>query len=517
VSHPPIRSRPDDPPTGAVDWPDGLEALAEAALPDFLLRQRWYPRKDAGLPQVRLSKLVPFPVAGWCAAVAVWRATPPSQAPLYLFIPLALVTGEGADAAEVIATVPRDGPRQALVEAFSLDPFVRAWVDSLFRDEGSWAAAGLRTGTTDHLPQARPAGSGWAVRRSNAEQSNTSIRIGETAILKVIRKLEDGVHPEVEVGRFLAEKAGFVATPRLLAWNEMNGATGTGVSTLSILQAFVPNQGDGWSWVLERLGRVAEPNADSAMNEATAWLRRVGSRTAEMHKAFGIGGQDPAFRPEQVGTEDVQRWSEAAHAMAQRALDGLAAMREQLDETSRQLTDRLLSLRNVAADRIEELRPEACFAKTRHHGDFHLGQILVAGEDAVIIDFEGEPMRPLAERRAKNAVLRDVAGMLRSLSYAAAVAGNTLSKRKTASDRKTARARLAAWEAKASRTFIDAYLEAAQGTIGVPEDRAESERVMRFFMLEKAFYEIAYELANRPNWVLIPLRGALALVDEGNS
>ena len=155
------------------------------------------------------------------------------------------------------------------------------------------------------------------------------------------------------------------------------------------------------------------------------------------------------------------------------------------------------------------------FAKTRSHGDFHLGQVLVAGDDAVIVDFEGEPLRPLAERRAKHAALRDVAGMLRSLAYAAAAAERALPAGLPAAERQAIHERLAAWEAGASRSFADAYFAAARGGRFCPEDRAEANRVVRFFMLEKALYEISYELANRPDWLAIPLRGLLKLLDVG--
>ena len=199
------------------------------------------------------------------AAVAVWEVKPPGQSPLHLFVPLALVPSEKADPAQVIAAQPVDtshsGEEMRLVEAFSVDAFVRAWVDLLLR--GGSAASGpvrLRTERMGHLARAGlEAAGGWVIRRGSAEQSNTSIRIGDGAILKVIRKLESGVHPELEVSRFLTEMAGFAATPSLLGWAELDtAASGLGAVTLSILQAFVPNEGDGWSWVLERLAHGAE-------------------------------------------------------------------------------------------------------------------------------------------------------------------------------------------------------------------------------------------------------------------
>lgn len=497
-----------------ASWPPGVEALAEAVLPDFLLLQRWYPAKDAGRPEVQLSALVPLLNSGLRAAVAVWQVTPPGQPPLHLFVPLALVPAEGADPAQVIASVPaqQDGAALALVEATSLDAFIRAWIGLLLHE--TEAAAELRIGHTDHLASAGLAGSGeWTIRRGSAEQSNTSMRIGERAILKVIRKVEEGIHPELEVSRFLGGEGGFAATPKLLGWIELDAASEKGARTLSVLQAFVPNQGDGWSWTLECLSHKADAQSDAALDEATAWLRRLGTRTAEMHKAFAKECDDPAFGPEPVTTEDVERWGAAVRAMAKRALDGLAANRERLAPAAQEIADSLIARRERIGAQIDRLLPKSgSFVRTRHHGDFHLGQVLVTDDDAAIIDFEGEPMRPLAERRAKHAALRDVAGLLRSLSYAAAAAAGRNGQDETPA---AELARLTAWEETASRAFFDAYLDAVKGAVSVPEDAGECERTVRFFMLEKAFYEIVYELASRPDWVEVPLRGVLGLLGEG--
>ncbi|MBV8337982.1 MAG: 4-alpha-glucanotransferase, partial [Alphaproteobacteria bacterium] len=202
-------------------WSGELSALASASLPEFLLTQRWYPAKDAGRPAVELSTLLPFPVTGIPAAVALWRITPPGLEPFLLFVPLALVAAEEADPAQAIAALPTTddrGREPRLVEASSVDAFVRAWVEALLRSDIERSVAGgqLRTGQTPQLSRAglEPGGA-WAIRRSSAEQSNTSIRIGDGAILKVIRKLETGIHPELEVSRFLTGSAGFAATPAL--------------------------------------------------------------------------------------------------------------------------------------------------------------------------------------------------------------------------------------------------------------------------------------------------------------
>src|SRR5439155_11342111 len=290
--------------------------------------------------------------------------------------------------------------------------------------------------------------------------------------------------------------------------------------TLSILQSFVQNEGDGWSWVLDHLARAATPQANEQnFDQLINWIRQLGRRSAELHLAFATDSEDPVFRPEPTQPDDVQRWVNAAQVIANRALDRIRNG-PTLAPPDRALAEALLARREELTERLRTSFPDApAFSKTRHHGDYHLGQVLVtdSGRDAVIIDFEGEPLRPLAERRAKHAALRDVAGMLRSFAYAKAAAARAFPQHLTAADRASLEARLAAWEREATQAYLDSYLAAARGGDFCPKDRLEAGRVLRFFMLEKALYEIAYELANRPDWVGIPLRGVLALLDEDSA
>jgi trehalose synthase-fused probable maltokinase len=235
-----------------------------------------------------------------------------------------------------------------------------------------------------------------------------------------------------------------------------------------------------------------------------------------MHAALETDTADPTFRPEPVAPEDIQSRVMAAQAIANRALDGIRNG-PTLAPPDRALAETLLARRDELVERLRTSFPDwPAFSKTRHHGDYHLGQVLVtnSGRDAAIIDFEGEPLRPLAERRAKHAALRDVVGMLRSFAYAKAAASRALPEQLLQADRDRMEARLSAWEPEATDAFLEGYFEVARGGGFRPPDRASADRVVRFFVLEKALYEIAYELANRPDWVAIPLRGVLALLDK---
>ena len=476
------------------------KADLERALPRFLLQQRWYPAKDAGQPAVRAREL--FPVTGpSLAAVSIWDVVPKGN-PLLMFVPVAAV--QSADPDQTIATVEWNGASHTIVEAFSNDDFVRAWIAFQLGATESELASRLHRGRTGRPLNIDPACA--QIRRSHAEQSNTSIRIGEHAIMKVIRKLESGAHPELEIARFLA-KAGFNAIPALLGWVELAAERDHDSYALSLLQEFVPNLGDGWSWTLQQLRRGIISGDQTSLDELAQWLDRLATQTAALHRAFAAATDDPAFHPEPVSAADLARWAKSAEEMANRAFCSMAAAP---DEQVRQFATELVQHRKDLHSRICGLKDlPHNFLKTRHHGDFHLGQVLVAGHDAMILDFEGEPLRPLAERRAKHCVLRDVAGAVRSLSYAAASTARSV--RTATREQLTA---LDQWQSRAARAFVTSYFAAAEGLQSIPSGRTEAEALLNFFLLEKALYEVNYEAANRPDWVTIPLQGMMSLLRQ---
>jgi malto-oligosyltrehalose trehalohydrolase len=263
-------------------WPEREDLVAFAAheLPPYLMRQRWYPAKDAGQPSVTLTALIPLNVPQLPAAIAIWTAQPPGRDPLRLFLPIGLFPeGQLADThPAVIGRPPSQGG--VLADAFAADAFVRAFVRLIV--DAATVSDGVQPGRTAHVDDAKlAAGHDWRIRRGTAEQSNTSIRIGDGAILKVIRKLEHGAHPELEMGRFLTEQAHFRATPALLGWIDLDG------STLAILQAFIPNDGDGWRETirLHRMPQGAELLRDGV--RFRLWAPRCDQVRLALHAAEG--------------------------------------------------------------------------------------------------------------------------------------------------------------------------------------------------------------------------------------
>jgi maltose alpha-D-glucosyltransferase/alpha-amylase len=238
-------------------------------------------------------------------------------------------------------------------------------------------------------------------------------------------------------------------------------------------------------------------------------IAMMGQRTGELHVALAATSDDPAFDPEPVSNEDIAAWIAAVDAAVDQTFDQLSQRQGDLSPPVGAAAERLLATRARLRSRIAELAPRSpTFTKTRFHGDFHLGQLLVVEHDFIVVDFEGEPSRPLEERRGKHSPLRDVAGMLRSFSYAAAFALD-----EATNDRPTDRPRAAAhmnrWERETSAAFLAAYARAVRGASAYPVEPDDVARLIELFVLEKALYEVRYELGSRPDWVRIPIAGLL--------
>jgi maltokinase len=341
-----------------------------------------------------------------------------------------------------------------------------------FRPVEGFAALGRE------LIDARPVG---------AEQSNTSIVFDDELILKLFRRLEAGINPELEMLRFLTEH-GFDRIPQLGGWYQYSG--GPLSATLGILQEFVRHGIDGWDLALDELAR--------APDEFLARLHRLGQVTGEMHSVLGSDPSDAAFCPETASAEALSLLTATVDEEIERLFLDLPDDDERLAP--------VLGRGEEVRDILRMLAQSGSSGKIiRTHGDYHLGQTLWADGDWVILDFEGEPARSLAERRRKRSPLRDVAGMLRSFAYAASAASLLRSVEVPEN-----------WEDRARDQFLDGYLATVDPSL-LPSGHAAIERLLAVFELEKAVYELRYELDNRPDWVQIPVAGIQRLIEHATA
>jgi maltose alpha-D-glucosyltransferase/alpha-amylase len=339
--------------------------------------------------------------------------------------------------------------------------------------------------------------------RLHAQSTNTSVMLGERLFLKCYRRMRPGTHPELEVGRYLTEVARFPNCVPLAGTVEYLPKEGE-PSAIVLLQAYVPNQGDGWAYTLSYLERFIEMRRDAEGHEAFVTLvQTLATRTAELHRAFALKSGLPEFEPEPFSAQDFEAWRARVREEAEQTLGQL----EKLEQARPLMGSRakLLALIDACA------APTGATLKTRHHGDYHLGQVLLANNDFLIIDFEGEPSRPLAESRRKHTPLRDVAGMLRSFSYARGAVEKR--ERREPAGEKLGPA-LGDWEKKTRKVFLDAYAAAAAGA-GLFESFADVRGLLALAELEKMLYELRYEMANRPDWIDIPLGGLAGLLKQG--
>jgi maltose alpha-D-glucosyltransferase/alpha-amylase len=361
------------------------------------------------------------------------------------------------------------------------------------------------------------------IRRLSAEQSNTSIAIGSKMMLKLLRRLQPGTHPEIEVGRFLTEQAGFANTPALLGTLEHVAEDGTRTA-LAVLQKFVMNQGDAWTLMLEGLRRdfetvVLTPESEAATPEEAfqahgPWADLLGRRTAEMHAALAIETDDPAFAAEPFAEDDLAVLARDARHQAERAFRALKGLAERGLDAGKPACAALSRRRPEVEALIEALtaEPPRGAHKTRIHGDYHLGQVLVAESDLIIVDFEGEPSRPADERRAKSMPLRDVAGLMRSFAYGAETVTREIAARFGDTEER-ARDAAAAWRGMIESAFLTGYHAAVEGSRAAVTDPGTRARLLRLCLLTKALYEVDYEANNRPDWIEIPARGVLTILD----
>jgi maltose alpha-D-glucosyltransferase/alpha-amylase len=493
-------------------------------LPAFLPGQRWFGAKGTPLTRSPLERAVIWSAEGneWLLA---WVSPDGAAADPY-FLPLAVHWDEPDEHRQrlhlALAKVRQHARVGLMLDAFSDEAFCRALVrgfssgsthattEGELRFVRTRAYAALASSVPETMELARPA----------AESSNTAVIVGERLFLKAYRRVQRGLGVEVEMGRFLTEESPFAGIIPVAGWLEFLPHSGD-PTTLAVLQRYVENQGDAWNYTLDYLSRYLEicsqnqtaapdPSAAEIHTTDLMMMHTLGRRTGELHVALARDTGNPAFRPEPATGADLRGWNEHVRRAAAVTLDRLASAT--IPETARETVAMLLSARSTLGTLIATLEVAAVpVLKIRHHGDYHLGQVLVAENDLVIIDFEGEPSRPLEERRRKHSGLRDVAGMLRSLSYAAYVALYRVTAERP-NDFVHLEPFARQWEEMASEAFLLGYRQAVGTSPVYPQEVEQARRLTQLFVLEKALYEICYELDHRPDWVGVPVKGVLEVL-----
>jgi len=490
--------------------------LERDVIPSYFAAQRWFAGKERGAAAVTLDSLCRWSGARGTWLLALAKTEFARGEPQEYFLPLALDWGElraSAQAAHALARVRQHSSTGLLSDAFAHPDFVRDLVSALIAGEPVGCARGeLRFTATRALDGLVPQNIDSAEIRLAADSSNLAVIIGKAIFIKSFRRLRSGVHPEWEMGRFLTEQSPCSAvapTAGAIVLVRGDGAE----TTLALVQAAVANQGDGWRYTLQYLERCIDDATTRAADgeilpaDHSAYLllvRALAARTAELHRALAVETGDPAFDPEPLDAAHLVEWVERIRNEADATLAALESRLETLPDDARDVARAVLadaqSIR-YWIDGHARLNVEAL--RTRYHGDYHLGQVLLTRNDFVITDLEGEPGRPLEERRRKASALKDIASMLRSFDYARAVAVRQFAAKRGADGAGVA-ALLEEWRATAGAEFLTAYREALGDCAVFP--RSAGDRVLRLAMLERLFYEIRYELDQRPDWVAVPLR-----------
>jgi maltose alpha-D-glucosyltransferase/alpha-amylase len=498
------------------------EQFETEALPRFVGGQRWYAAKGEPAAVVRLVEHVEWTDAGDSWLLGFYEVAAAAGTVRY-FLPLSLVWEDAEEqylrslGPATIARVRQQSRTGVLADALADEHFARALVRAVGEDrELACTRGAIRFRRTGAFPEGFDTEAPLPLRPPAAAGTNTTVRLGEQLFLKLYRRVHDGVNPEVEVGVFLTEVARFRHSVPVAGVIEYRAGDSEHY-TLGLLQQYVDHQGDGWTHTLDYLERFLEEQrgageprapADDVHGGHLALVQTLAQRTADLHQALATPSGDPAFDPEPVGAHDLSAWGRQVRDDATRTLDLLRERLPRLDAAARNRAELLLDRHRELDRRIDACVPERIDGrKTRYHGDFHLGQVLRVRNDFVIIDFEGEPERPLTERRAKHSALRDVAGMLRSFGYAADVALGRVVK-EHADERAAVEAAVRAWETAARNRFVDGYLAALPAGAADPGAR----RLIALFSIEKALYEIRYELAHRPDWAGVPVRGLLDML-----
>ena len=508
----------------------------------FLKRQRWFAGKSKEIGSATIEDRIFLITSRVLAFIDLVRVQYKGNSEEMYALPLALVPpNTRVDNEHLLARVRTADGEGLLIDAMADDVICR----SLLMAPGDKLQLKTKKGTfvaiadPMYLNEIAALQTPLRTNRSMGEQTNTSVVFGERLILKLFRKLEPGPNPEFEILKYLTESASFDRTPKLAGHFEYRPHQGEAI-TVGILETYIRNQGNAWNHTLDELRRYFERaermrfdvdiptvytsdfwsllmhSAPQILLDAIGMYAEeasiLGRRTAELHVALAAA-KEPALAPEPITPEDYAALSRNFISHAQRVFDTLqgAAVEKELQQKVRIVLESRQKVLRLF-ERISNIREE--FRKIRIHGDYHLGQVLWSRNDFFILDFEGEPSRPISERRRKQLPLKDVAGMLRSFSYAA-YAGLLSPGTNPTQDMKRMEPWARLWNNWVSTFFLKEYLNTSGGAeVGGPQQRKNLRLLLSAFMLDKALYEIQYELNHRPDWLAISLLGIQELLQN---
>ena len=517
-------------------------------LPTFLREQRWFGGKAEPIRSIEVIDIVPFDAAAETTYLLLVQVGYEEGATQTYSVPMAEVSNESAIPPRTngkpsphLALTVGDSKTTFFYDATASEPFLESLLTSMQNNRKFQGEHGeVRAVSNPVLAGLVSQSNGELTPKvMRAEQSNTSIVYGDQLVLKFFRRVEQGINPDLEIGWFLTEKTRYHNVPLLSGYLEY--ARDDTRMSLGMLQSFVPNQGDAWEFTLQEVARYfdrirsktsspPDPPIGSSLDLAAGAIperprqliggylesaQLLGKRTAELHVALSSSRGDPAFDPEPYSRTDQRAFCETTLRLLQRNFRLLRKQKWTLPDDMHDQAQQALDSEPELAQRLRRFEDRALTGmRTRIHGDYHLGQVLVTGDDFVLIDFEGEPARPLTERRRKQSPLQDVAGLLRSFHYAAYAPLLGVKPRPNAASLSldTLRPWAYFWKTWVSAAFLRSYLTTAREAPFLSRDPQEVAAILGAHLLEKAVYELGYELNNRPSWVRIPLSGIVQLI-----
>ena len=550
--------------TVQAPWTNVFAGKARLSLEDRVMRyvqtQRWFGRKAREVKGATFVERVPVSFNSADACITQIQIEYTEEDPETYMLPLSFATGERAEQirqsspnailADVTVRLKENAVEGILYDGVLDKEFCTSLIDMILRRRHLRGIAGEFVAAPTRLLRNGPTAAirNLEVASIRAEQSNSSVVFGDQLILKLFRRAEEGTNPDVEIGCFLTERIGFTHAPPVAGTIEYRTNNGR-AAAVGMLQRYIANEGDAWRHTLDQLSQYLDravtrpsdelkdllcpmpfverlqftlvpPFAIELIGPYQENVKLLGRRTAELHMALASNTEEPDFVPEPFSLlyqrslyQSMRNHSGQMFQLLKTSLGTLRGVA--LDEALR-----VLDLQGEVLNRFRTVLSRKITAKrTRIHGDFHLGQVLYTGKDYSIIDFEGEPARPLTERRIKKSPVRDVAGMLQSFHYAAytSLFGHLGSANVRPEDLAGLEPWARLWNVWVSSTFLNSYLEHAAPGQFLPENREELNILLNIYLFEKALYELGYELNNRPDWVRIPLTGILQLLQTAEA